>query len=217
MRGTWFLILIAACSNRLDPVETGVIPNVESDADTDADTDTDTDTDADTDTDPRLDCAAVYDTPVPGTLTPDTCVTERVYCGDVRFGTTEGGTEIYDYDYWFDNQAIGNMSRSDVAGAERIYTIESVLPGQFVRVTVESCDDTRASWYLSGDLTPFCSTDATNTPKEHFYGVIGRVVQDTVLQNNTSASVYNFQIMVDAAVDANTNYMITFDCGDVQN
>ena len=203
-------LVMMGCSNTIRTTD-NKFPS-DGDADTDADTDTDTDTDEDTDVHW---CDMEYDTPVPGSDPSGHCVTEKLRCGDTRFHTTLGGSEIYDYGYWELNQTTNDLEIESVDGPERIYVIEGILPDHYAHVTVESCEDVYAAFYVSGDLTGYCETGFSNTPKQHFYKdpVYRRRLQDAVIENNTTTGMYDAQVIVDSPAGSDINFKITVECG----
>jgi hypothetical protein len=208
------LIIAVACSQKLTPVDTSTpVPTDDGDADADADADADTDADADVDTGPQLDCTQPYDTPVPGSDPgfPE-CVTERVFCGQVIFGTTTGGTTDYDYQWWLDAADLGALigEPERVDGPERVYAFEPLFTDSQVTFTVESCDEVWASWISMGDLTDYCA-ESTQAPKDHFDEVQGRFLQEADVVNFT-ANTNKVQVIVDSSASTPTNYLMTVTC-----
>lgn len=207
------LILVFSCSQKLETPTPLITPSGDADTDADADSDADSDADADVDTGPQLDCTAPYDTPAPGTLGQfPTCVTDQVFCGQTVFGTTAGGSNVYDYDFWLDTQSLGALINKpeEVAGPERVYAIEAVFAGQVVTATIESCNPVWASWISMGDLTDYCD-EYTQAPKQHFYEVQGRYLQEADIPNS-SVGVYSVEIIVDSAINAPGNFLMTIEC-----
>ncbi len=224
MRNALLCLAILACNNAIDPFENNFPPrDADGDADADADADSDTDTDADTDTplpptDPNaLNCVDPYPTPDPN-AGGSVCVTEYVSCGDTIYATLDGGTSLYDYNYWASLQELGPLVNDEEAvnGNERIYVVEDVFPGTYLNVTVESCDDVWASYLVTGDLTDVCENGPTNAPRGHFYPVsFGRKLQERQIENSASG-VWDIQVMIDTHPGSVGNYLITFECGAAQ-
>jgi len=216
MRGALAGLILVACSQKLAPLDTSVLPS-DADADADADADSDADSDADTDTGPQLDCSSPYTTPAPtgvGGAYP-TCVDERLFCGDVVFATTDGGGSFYDYQYWADNQAIGGLVGHPewVDGPERIYVIEPVPPQSGLTVSIESCNEMWGSWIATGDITAYCDAE-TQAPKQHFTAVNGGRHDQVGNVLNISAGNYGVQVIVDSAAIGPTpnNYILRVTC-----
>jgi len=209
------LVLMVACSQKLAPIETDVTPLVEGDTDTDADADADADTDADADIDtgPQLDCTNPYSAPVPGSNTQfPFCVTEQAFCGQTIFATTTGGSNYYDYAWWLDNQSLGSLINKPekIDGPERVYAVEGVFAGQVVSVTIESCNEVWASWIAMSGVSDYCD-ETTGAPKQHFYEVQGRYVQEADIPNS-SVGVYSVELIVDSGVNSPGNFLMTIEC-----
>lgn len=220
-------LIFTACNNRIDPFDPTGFTNrdADSDADTDSDTDTDTDADADTDTptpptpvDPdALQCDTPYPPPEPVTGDGE-CVTQYVSCGESVWHNIEGGTNLYDFEYWSMLSEVGALTNDNdaVNGTERVYVVENVFPGTYVTAVLESCDNMWGSYLVTGDLTDVCSTGPTNAPRGHFTPVtFGRLLQDKQLENAASG-VWEVQFIVDShpgLTGADGNFKITFECG----
>ena len=97
----------------------------DSDGDGDSDSDADSDADGDTDWDPGLDCDATYSTAAPGA---GDCLTGALKCGDVITATTQGGSDVYDGDFYSAAKCFVPFSSYD--GPERVYEVE--LPADVV-------------------------------------------------------------------------------------
>lgn len=207
----WFLN--ADKSNTDDTAVPDGDADADADADADSDTDSDADSDADTDTDPpdELDCdEEPYPTPAPGQ--PASCVTQEVSCGDVIYGTLEGGSTLYDYDFWLYQQELDSLMGEYGAldGPERVYLFRDLQPNEVVRVTFTTCFDLWANWILFGDTGDnFCSTDGLQTSGV-FEGGTGRSWYTERI--NQSASGYDFEFIVEGLYGAVGNYKMTVEC-----
>lgn len=143
----------------------------------------------------------------------DGCVTEYVACGDVIEGTLEGGSNFYDVSTWSSRNELGGLLGNGhrVAGADRVYVVEGVQPGQSVYARVESCDDVWASYIVSGDLTDVCEPGWG--PSGHFQSNVGRLDQEAFVRNAASG-VWDVELVIDGEVGANASYRLTIECGD---
>ncbi|MEY3213367.1 MAG: hypothetical protein RIT28_3848 [Pseudomonadota bacterium] len=99
--------------------------DADSDADGDGDSDSDSDADGDTDWDPGLDCDASYSTAAPGA---GDCLTGALKCGDVITATTQGGSDVYDGDFYSAAKCFVPFTSYD--GPERVYEVD--LPADVV-------------------------------------------------------------------------------------
>lgn len=142
----------------------------------------------------------------------DGCVTEYVQCGDTIEGTLEGGTNAYDIATWSSRNELGGLlgHSERVAGADRVYVVSGVLPGQSVYARVESCDDVWASYLVSGDLTDVCEPGWG--PAGHFQSNLGRVDQELFL-HNANSGLWDIELVIDGAIGSNASFRLTVECG----
>lgn len=169
---------------------------------------TDTTDTTDTDTlptsipDTELDCDADYATPSPGTAA-GSCLTDAISCGDTIYGTLDGGSNNYDYDYWLLlgelDSLMGEFDALD--GPERAYSFQD--GSDAFRVTVHSCFDHWVNWVIRGE---YCNTDEP-TSAGVFEGGTGRTWY-TELPGGGS----NFEFIIEGLYGATGNYVITVEC-----
>jgi hypothetical protein len=180
----------------------------DSDADSDSDGDADTDTDSDGDTD--LDCEEPYETPSPGAVAE--CITQEVFCGDVVYGTLEGGSTVYDYDFWLYQQELDSLlgEYDALDGPERVYLFRGLESDQVVKATFTTCFDLWATWILFGDTgDSYCSTDGSQTSGV-FEGGTGREWYTDRI--NASSSDYDFEFIVEGLYGEVGNFVLTIEC-----
>lgn len=225
------LVLLAGCSDEWflntskedsKPDDTGSDADADADGDSDADTDgdsdsdadgdsdSDTDADADTDTTGDLDCEEEYVTPAPGAV--DSCITEEVSCGDVIYGTLEGGSTLYDYEFWESNFALGSMFGEYAAfdGPERVYLFRGLDGDETVRITFTTCFDSWAEWILHGDITAdYCETEGFNTVGIFEGGSGNTWITDRF---NATAGVYDFEFVLEGLFGVTGNYELKVEC-----
>ena len=155
-----------------------------------------------------LDCDANYNTPAPGNDL-GTCITgEVLQCGDVVYGTLDGGSSIYDYDYWY---SIGELDalfgRYDALdGEERVYVYEGLFDS-VLKVTFETCFDLWATWVLTGQST--CDVESFSTGGV-FEGGTGRRWFTERL--NAGTGPHDYQFILEGLDGATGNYAITVEC-----
>lgn len=182
----------------------------DTDSDADGDSDGDTDSDSDTDTEGELDCEEDYATPAPGEVA--SCVTEEVFCGDVIYGTLEGGSYDYDYDYWLEHFALGSMLGEYAAfdGPERVYLFRGLEPDQVVQITFESCFNSWADWILFGDTgRDYCDLEGTYTVGIFEGGSGNTWITERI---NASAGIYDFEFILEGLYGDLGNYVMTVEC-----
>ncbi|MEQ1569273.1 MAG: hypothetical protein ABMA64_26790 [Myxococcota bacterium] len=227
MRSVLWLLVLAGCKDEWflrggsdEKTDSDADSDADADADTDSDTDTDADADsdadsdadadADSDTDTDLDCDADYTTPPYGTAL-GVCITEEVGCGDVIYGTLEGGSTLYDYDYWLLVGELGSLLGDYEAldGPERVYGFRDGEIDQVVRVTFESCFDQWANWVLHGDV----SEEMCDVASYHTAGVFedgsGNTWSTDRLNPNGD---YSFEFILEGLYGATGNYKMTVEC-----
>ncbi len=224
MRLGWAgIALVVACTGSKDKDEDPTDRTVtdddgDADTDTDVDTDADTDTDTDADTDPTelgLDCSADYSGTTPGPGSAGQCFTQVIACGDVIYGTTEGGDAIYDADYWITRQMSSTLDSGDLLGPERVYLFEGLAPGQAVTFDVVSCDDLWGTTMTYGDVSgDMCDTSDTFTTAQHFSGTGTDSMQAERL-NGTFGGDYDLTVIIDT-MSVETSYAISVTCGEHQ-
>lgn len=163
-----------------------------------------------------LDCDADYlaRTPAPGSTGLGSCVTQEVTCGDVIYATNTGGSTIYAYDYWEEQQVLGPyLGDTEVwDGPERSYVFRGLQEGEGVRLRVESCMDVWATWIRYGDVGgEFCDLDpftqagaweSSNGPRERW----------TDRVNPSSAAGYDFEFQIEGLFGAEGNFELTVEC-----
>lgn len=187
--------------------------DADSDSDADADADTDSDTDEDTDTSPGadFDCEEDYATPEPGGLGLPECVTEELLCGDVIYGTNEGGSTFYDKDFYMDYQCISwaFSEPSDVFdGPERVYTL-TVPPNKYVELTVNSCED--VDLHVIRHATT-CSTVTDGSPCTNSEGgFTEQYIKQYLLGEDEGR---NYEIIIDSIDGSISNYWFEIVCQD---
>ncbi|MCA9492920.1 MAG: hypothetical protein KC621_23475, partial [Myxococcales bacterium] len=173
------------------------------------------DTDADTD---LVDCNDDWTgiTPDPGDAGLGQCVVEELFCGETVYGTTTGGSTVYDYDFWEQENALGNIfgDFSALDGPERSYVFRHLPQGGTLVVTVEACMDLWASWIRYGDSgNTYCDLDHFNIGGVFDTPIGGRTMQVTMI-NPASPSGYNFEFIIEGLHSVEGNYAITVDCYD---
>jgi hypothetical protein len=180
----------------------------DSDGDTDADTDGDTDSDSDSDSD--LECDEPYETPAPGQVAE--CITQEVFCGDVVYGTLEGGSTDYDYDYWLYQQELDSLlgEYDALDGPERVYLFRGLDPDEVVRATFTTCFDLWANWILFGDTGDnYCSLEGVQTSGVFESGTGHEWYTERI---NQSAGSYDFEFIVEGLYGEVGNFVLTIEC-----
>ncbi|MCB9684101.1 MAG: hypothetical protein H6738_00875 [Alphaproteobacteria bacterium] len=191
--------------------------DTDTDADSDADADADTDADSDADTDTLLDCNEDWTgiTPDPGDAGLGQCVVQELFCGETILGTTTGGSTVYDYQFWEDENALGNILGDFTAldGPERSYVFRNLPQNGTLVVTVESCMDLWASWIRYGDAngTDYCDLSHFNIGGVFDTPIGGRTMQVTMI-NPASPSGYSFEFIVEGLDSIEGNFIITTEC-----
>lgn len=203
MRASLWLLGATGCLETLDlgTKETA------STGDTGAQTPDDTDTTTTRAAGDELDCEADYATPSPGGEL-GACLTQEISCGEVIYGTLDGGSSTYDYDYWLMvgelDALLGEYDALD--GPERVYAFRDRSVEQSVRVTVHSCFDHWATWILRGD---YCDTVNYETAGV-FEGGTGQRLWYT--ERLDPDGQYDYEFVIEGLYGAVGNYVITVEC-----
>ncbi|MEQ1564434.1 MAG: hypothetical protein ABMA64_02265 [Myxococcota bacterium] len=151
-----------------------------------------------------LDCDASYPTPAP----TDVCVTEELSCGDVVYGELDGGSTLYDYDYW---EMVGELDAlmgefDALDGPERVYWFADRSVNTSVTVTVHTCFDLWATWILVDGGACDVETYATAGV---FEGGDGRTWYTERIDPDGQ---YDFEFVVEGLYGATGNYRLTVEC-----
>lgn len=218
---TLLLLNTLGCDNGIKPIggpATGTDTNLTTSTATGTGTGTGTATGTGTgtsttgDTGQALDCQADYTVFMPPA--GGTCLTAPVSCGDVIFGTNEGGTAVYDRTYWEGAMSLGALTSepADVLdGHERVFGFIGHEPNFDITVTIDSCVPLWASWRRKGELSDnWCAVDEYWDVVGHFIGSSNN--QSYTFLNNTQTGIYNYELIVDSYSGAEGNFMLTVDC-----
>jgi hypothetical protein len=152
-----------------------------------------------------LDCDATYATPDPGS--PASCVTEEIHCGDTLYGHLDGGSTVYDYDFWYDLQALDALFGEYEAldGAERSYLFRDTDVDQAIKVTVHTCFEMWATWIVRD--ADYCESSA----------LLGGVFESGdgnlwYTERIDEGGEYEFEFVVEGVYGDSGNYAITVEC-----
>jgi len=198
--------------------------DTDTDTDTDADADTDTDSDTDTDTDvdsvdtgptsgAPLDCYADYLSAMPdaGDAGLGECVTMRLQCGDVIYGTNAGTQSFYDYDDWYQTGNLGSMLGELDAfdGPDRSYVFVGQGQGDIVHVRIETCMPAWAFWIVHGDVNyDTCRIGST----AGFFESGTEYDQSTDRLGPANPGTYDTEFVIEGLYEEEGNYKITVEC-----
>jgi hypothetical protein len=209
----WCWLLLAGCADEWflnggdkdDADDTG-----EGDADSDADGDSDADSDTDSDADGDLDCDEPYETPNPGEVAE--CITQEVFCGDVIYGTLEGGSTTYDYEFWEYQQELDSLlgDYDALDGPERVYLFRGLATDEVVRATFTTCFDLWANWIIFGDTANnYCDLAGYQTSGVFEGGTGHEWYTDRI---NASGGDYDFEFIVEGLYGELGNFVLTIEC-----
>jgi len=140
-------------------------------------------------------------------------VSQQLSCGDVVFGTNEGGSTVYNTGYWELVQELGaliNESPDVLDGPERVFSIMGQTPGQLITVTVQTCQPMWESWRQKGDVRDdWCAVDQYWDTAGHLGGT---ELERTYSLFGPSSGTYDYEIIVDSWYSSVGNFMLTVDC-----